>query len=120
MRTYGRLTNPDGSRTWVVVQTAADGSQDYVYVTALCQVLLLNLNESPFYANWGLPAKPDIIQQVQPDFYISRVQQQFAPRFANLVIAKLGSDPPAYKMNITTNQGTKITAVVAPGGQLPQ
>ena len=123
MRTYGRVyaLNPDGSRQdpqpsgypyWQQVSTDAAGFNDAVYLTTLCQVLLLNLGESPFYANFGIPAKPTIVQQVQPDFYVTRTQQQFAPYFAALIVAKLGNNPPAYRINCTTNQGAKVIVVV--------
>lgn len=116
MRTYGRVTNPDGSKTWVVVTTDANGFNDSVYLTTLCQVLKLNLGESPFYADWGIPAKPTIVQQVQPDYYVSRVQARFAQYFANIAIAKTSTDPPIYAVSVTTHQGAKITANV----ELPQ
>ena len=86
--------------------TDANGYNDAVYLTTLCQVLQLNLNESPFYSNFGLPAVPDVLQQVQPDFYMTRIQQQFAPYFASLIITKLGSDPPAYRINVVQNNGS--------------
>lgn len=113
MRTYGRVTNRDGTKTWVVVQTDADGNDDYVYLTTLCQCLLLNLGESPFYANYGIPAKPAVVQQVQPDYYVARTQQQFAQYFANLVIAKVTAPVPTYKVNVTLNQGTKVSLSVS-------
>lgn len=116
MRTYGRITNPDGSRTWVKVETDAQGRNDMVYVTALCQVLLLNLGESPFFAQYGIPAVPTVVQQVQPDYYVTRAQAQFAPFFANLIVAKQLSDPPTYKINVTTQQGVRIAANV----EIPQ
>lgn len=112
MRTYGRIANPDGTKQWVVVTTDANGFDDFVWVTTLCQVLLLNLGESPFWANYGIPAKPTIVQQVQPDFYVARTQQQFAPYFANLVVAKERSSPPTYRVNITTHQGVKASVTV--------
>lgn len=108
MRTYGRISNPDGTKSWVVVQTDPGGFNDGVYITALCQVLLLNLNESPFYSDWGIPAKPDIVMQVQPDFYVMRTQQRFAQRFAALIVAKVSNRPPTYKISITTHQGAKV------------
>ncbi len=114
MRTYGRITNPDGSKTWETVSTdPATGSNSWVYLTALCQVLLLNLGESPFYANYGLPAQQSVIQQIQPNFYVSRVQQQFAQFFASLIIAK---DPlgkvPTYNIAVTTLEGTPASVTV--------
>lgn len=87
-----------------------------MWLATLCQVLLLNLGESPFYANYGIPAKPTIVQQVQPDYYVARTQQQFAPHFANLVIAKENSVPPTYRINVTTHQGVKASATV----QIPE
>ena len=113
MRTYGRVSNPDGSKTWVVVQTAPDGSNDYVWLTTLCQVLLLNLGDSPFYANFGIPAKPSVVQQVQPDYYVARTQQQFAKYFASLIVAKRAAQAnPTYDIAVTTNQGVKMAASV--------
>jgi hypothetical protein len=123
MRTYGRVyaldadgfrqnPQPAGYPYWDEVTTDANGYDDAVWLTTLCQVCLLNLNESPFYANWGLPAQPDIVQQVQPDFYMTRIQQQFAPRFAALIITKLGPDPPAYKINVLQNTGSRQVVVV--------
>jgi hypothetical protein len=75
-------------------------------------VLKLNLGESPFYANYGIPAKPSVVQQVQPDFYVSRTQTQFAAYFAALIVAKTANLPPTYRINVTTNQGLKLNAEV--------
>lgn len=109
MRTYGRITNPDGTKTWKVVTTDANGFDDAVWLTTLAQVIQLNLGESPFFANFGLPAQQSVIQQVQPDFYMARIQQQFAQYFASLTIAKVqGANHPTYRVAVTTNQGAKI------------
>lgn len=116
MRTYGRITNADGSKTWVEVTTDANGFDDDVWLTTLCQNFLLNLGESPFYAQCGLPAQPTIVGQVQPDFYVSRIQQQFSPFFANLVVAKQQSNPPTYKVNVTKHNGAKVSLSM----QIPQ
>lgn len=70
------------------------------------------MGESPFYAQYGIPAQPTIVQQVQPDFYVSRLQQLFAPYFANLVVAKQASNPPTYRISVTTNQGAKVSVTV--------
>lgn len=113
MRTYGRTTNPDGSKTWQVVQTDANGFNDAVWITTLCQVLLLNLNESPFYANYGLPDQQAIIQQVAPDFYVARTQQLFAKYFASLIIARdPAANEPTYNVSVLTNQGAKVIVSV--------
>lgn len=114
MRTYGRIKDPvSGLPKWVEVDPDQNGAEDFIWVTTLIQVLKLNLGESPFYANYGIPAKPSVVQQVQPDFYVSRTQQQFAPFFANLMIAKTRSFPdPVYQVNVTLNNGVKINAQV--------
>lgn len=117
MRTYGRVRDPVTQEfvpdpvtgmIWRLVETDANGFNDAVWLTTLCQVLLLNLNESPFFANYGLPDEQAMIQQVAPDFYVTRTQQLFAQYFASLIIAR---DPaaaePTYKVSVITNQGSK-------------
>jgi hypothetical protein len=118
MRTYGRITQPDGSKKWTEVQTdPGTGSNSWVWLTTLCQALLLNLGESPFYANYGLPAQQSVIQQVQPDFYVNRTQQQFAQYFASLIVAKVpGARVPTYNITLTTFQGTPASVTV----QIPE
>lgn len=108
MRIYGRYTDTMGNRKWTVVETSPDGSNDYVYLINLIQVLLLNLGESPFYANYGIPAKPSVVQQIFPDFYVTRTQQQFAGVFASLIITKTQSRTPTYNIALTTHQGAKL------------
>ncbi len=132
MRTYGRVpvlvagTNIPVIDTetglpatqWVEVDTTSAGYNDYVYITTLIQVLKLNLGESPFYGNYGIPAKPSIVQQVAPDFYVMRTQQQFAGRFASLTIARAPApvgypiNTPTYQVAVTTHQGFKLSATV--------
>lgn len=112
MRTYGRITNEDGTQTWAEVSTDASGFNDGVWITTLAQCLLLNLGESPFFANYGIPAQQSIIQQVMPDFYIAQTQRQFAPYFASLIVAKVEGREPHYKVNVTTQQGVKITGSI--------
>lgn len=113
MRTWGRPTNRDGSRgPWTMVSTDDDGSNDLVYVTALCQALLLNLNESPFYADYGIPAHPSVVTQVVPDFYVVYMQKRFAPFFANLLISKQTTPEPSYNVSVTTRQGVKLNASI--------
>ena len=86
------------------------GSNDLVYLVTFCQVLLLNLGESPFYAAYGLPAEQSIIQQVWPDYYVSRTQQLFAQYFAALIVSRVPeATKPTYQINVTTNTGIKIT-----------
>jgi hypothetical protein len=113
MRTYGRVYNADGTYTWVVVTTDANGFNDWVWLTTLLQVLQLNLNESPFYANYGIPAHQAVVQQVFPDLYVAITQQQFSQYFASLVIAKQNQPTPTYNVNVTTHQGAVVQATVA-------
>ncbi len=113
MRTYGRVNGK-----WVEVDTTPTGFDDYVYLTTLAQVLKLNLGESPFYANFGIPAKASIIQQIAPDFYVMRTQQQFAGFFASLTIARSPAPPgyprdtPTYQVAVTTNEGFRLSSTV--------
>jgi hypothetical protein len=118
VRVYGRITNPDGSKTWEVVQTdPATGSNEWVYLTALCQALLLNLGESPFYADVGLPGQQSVIQQIQPDFYVTRIQQRYSQYFASLIVAKDPSQAnPTYNVKVTMFDGTPASVTV----QIPQ
>lgn len=114
MRTYGRLTNPDGSKTWVEVTTDANGYDDNVYLTTLTQVLKLNLGESPFFANYGIPQYQTVMTQVFPDFYAMQTQTQFAPYFASLSIIRVpNSNPPAYNVTAVTHSGAILTTEIA-------
>jgi hypothetical protein len=97
---------------WVVVQTDANGNNDKVYLTALCQVLKLSPQESPFYAAAGVPARQSIQQQVPPDYYLAVIQQAYAGYFASLVITRTNSNPPTYQINVTTHSGVKLQAGV--------
>lgn len=106
MRVYGRVNN---TGSWQVVQTDASGHNDEVYITAMCQSLLLNLNESPFWADWGIPAQQSVLTQAFPDFYVFLTQQRFSPYFANLQISKITNPTPTYKINVVTTQGVTIT-----------
>lgn len=128
MRTYGRTQNVEtGVKTWWVVTTDANGYNDSVYVTALAQVCKLNLGESPFFANYGIPAHPSVVLQVYPDYYMAFTQQQFAPYFASLILTKQpdATDPdgrpaPSYLINVLTNYGARVGIQTAPGYPLDQ
>jgi hypothetical protein len=109
MRVYGRDVK---TGAWVEVQTDDTGANDYVYITALVQCLKLNINESPFWANWGIPAQQSVVQQIFPDFYVALMQQRFSPYFASLQITKVQSTTPTYNVSITTNQGVKMAVSV--------
>lgn len=112
MRTYGRIKQVDGKGgTWVEVDTDSAGFNDNVYVTTLIQCLKLNLGESPFDANYGIPSHPAVIQQVFPDYYVAQTQRQFAPFFASLIISKQPGRTPTYLVSITTQQGAKLPTI---------
>ena len=112
MRTYGRVYDENGNLTkWVMVTTDANGDNTAVYATTLAQALKQNLNESPFFANYGIPDHQSLMMRLAPDYYAAQTQIQFAPYFANLSIARaISADgiTPTYSVNITTNQGTEM------------
>jgi hypothetical protein len=114
MRVWGRITNEDGSKTWVAVTTDSNGYSDSCYLTALCQALKLNLNESPFYANTGIPQQQTIMTQVFPDYYVQNIQQQYAQYFASLTIVRVaGSFPPQYNVSVVCHSGAILSTTVA-------
>ena len=112
MRNYARVYNPDGTYQWVVYTTDANGLNDAVYLSALEQCLQLNVGESPFYANVGVPQFQSIVTQVFPDFYVQQVQQRFAQYFASLQINRVpGSNPPTYDATVLTNAGANLQLI---------
>jgi hypothetical protein len=112
LRTYGRVYAEDGSYKWQQITTDANGYNDYVWLTTLIQCLNLNLNESPFYANYGIPAHESVVTQIFPDFYVTQTQTQFSKYFASLVVSKVQSATPTYNINAITNQGVKVNASI--------
>lgn len=112
MRTYGRLFNPDGTYTWQKITTDAYGRNDYVWLTTLVQTLKLNRNESPFYANYGIPGEQSVVQQIFPDLYVAETQAQFSQYFSSLVISKRNTTDPEYNIFVTTNQGVPLAVTV--------
>lgn len=105
------VMGPSGNNAyrWVEVKTDAKGFNDYVYITALVQCLKLSINESPFWANWGIPGHQSVMQQVAPDYYAALMQQRYAPHFASLQITRVtAATQPTYQVNIVTNQGVVV------------
>jgi hypothetical protein len=122
MRTYGRVV-PDplypDVKQWVQVNTDANGYDDMVWLTTLIQAIKLNLGESPFFANYGIPAHPSVVAQLAPDYYMNFTQQQFASHFLSLIISKQqnavdedGIPSPSYLVNVITQYGAQLTAVI--------
>lgn len=115
MRTYGRTTDNFGNITWNEVDTAVDGSNDILMVTAMCQTMLLNLGESPIFASWGIPAQQSVLQQIYPDLYLVQIQKQYAGEFASLSLKRsflADGITPVYQVTAITHTGVVINAEV--------
>jgi hypothetical protein len=119
LRTYGRIVPnilfPD-QKKWVEVTTDRNGFNDMVWLTTLIQTIKLNLGESPFYANYGIPAHRSVVTQIAPDFYLSQIQQQYAKYFLALIITKQsnalddnGIPSPSYNVSVITQYGAKLS-----------
>ncbi|HEY1249049.1 MAG TPA: hypothetical protein VGE97_08690 [Nitrososphaera sp.] len=123
MRTYGRTQDVlTGKKTWHVVVTDANGFNDSVYLTDLAQVCKLNLGESPFFADWGIPAHESVVTQIFPDLYMARIQTRFAPFFASCIVTPApieqgdrdsltlqdGRPAPRYNISVLTHYGARI------------
>ena len=108
--------NPDSVArpyTWVAVTSdPVTGDNSSVYFLNLMQVLLLNRNEDPFYANWGIPGQQAQQQQIAPDVYVAQTQQQFAPFFATLSVRRLPGPTPSYEIKARTFAGAVLGPVV--------
>lgn len=125
MRVWARYTNANGTKTWVAVQTdPVTGDNSLCYLVALCQTLLLNLNESPFWANYGIPAQQAIAQQVAPDYYVANIQKFYSQFFASLIVVRQDTNPPTYGISAVTFAGATISfnlpATALPSNQVPQ
>ena len=116
MRTYARIPNKQGKLIWTEVQTDAAGNNDFVYLTTLIQTLLLSPGESPFFANFGIPAQQSVVQQVFPDYYVFLTQQAYAPYFASLVVVKQNTTTPTYNIYVMTHQGAQFVGTTVNGG----
>lgn len=111
MRTYGRING-----VWTEVDTDANGYNDQVWLTTLAQCIQLSPGESPFYAQYGIPAQPSVVSQILPSFYVSQLQTLFAQYFASLIISQDNTASrltPTYKVDVLTNQGAKFFFEVA-------
>jgi hypothetical protein len=117
MRTWGRIRDVvTGEKTWMQVSTDPAGYSDGVWLTTLVQVLKLNLGESPFWADWGIPGYASVVSQIPPDFYVTLTQQRLAPHFMTLTLQRMsdatddtGRPTPYYALGVTTNWGAYLT-----------
>lgn len=130
-RVYGRTQDVlTGAKTWWTVTTDINGFNDSVNLTWLAQVCKLNLGESPFFADWGIPAHESIITQVFPDLFLTRIQQRFSDYFALCLLSIVpieqgspesfaagqdGAPAPNYNINVLTNYGSRIGVQTRPG-----
>ena len=112
-RIWGRTYNEDGTYQWIpIVTDPITGDNTAVRITQLIQVLKMDRNESPFFANYGIPARLSVVQRLFPDIFVFQTQAQFAPFFASLIISSLPSQTPTYLVNLTTFAGENISMTV--------
>jgi hypothetical protein len=106
MRTYGRTSTGQ----WVEITDT-----DYVWLATLAQTLRLQQGESPFYANYGIPAIQSVISQIAPDAAVARTQMQFAKYFASLSVTRiLAAKNPTYNIRaVFPNGGSPISQIIA-------
>jgi hypothetical protein len=104
-RTYGR----DNTGTWVEID-----DPNYIQLATLAQTLRLVQGESPFFANYGIPAEQSVQSQIAPDAAVNRTQAQFAPYFASLGVVRVaGSANPTYNVTAVFLDGTIVQNSVA-------
>lgn len=108
MRTYGKINGQ-----WKLVETTPSGDSSEVWLTTLVQSLKLNLGESPFWANYGIPAQQTVMTQVYPDFYVAQTQAQFSSRFLSLTVAKIPGATPHYRITAVTPKGSLFNENIA-------
>lgn len=103
MRVWTRVMGSDGKRTWQPVDN------DQGNIAWLQNSLLLQLGESPFWADWGIPVQQTLVSRVWPDYYLNMTQQRFRDVFPTLQITRRdggnGADP-VYDISIILNDGT--------------
>lgn len=113
-RTWGRTYDEFGNATWVMVTPDSEGNSDALYLTAIAQVIQLQLNESPFYANYGIPAQQSVMTQIYPDYYAMKIQEQFSNFFASLLISREPqTNPPMYNVQAITHKGAILGVSIA-------
>ena len=102
--TFGR----DSTGQWYEVTTDANGFDDDVYLTTLAQVLTSDTDESPFYPEYGIPARDSVINRTHPDYFVDRTRAQFSPYFANIsVINQVDeqTNEPVYYVDVLKQDG---------------
>ena len=102
-----------------MVQTDARGFDDMVWLTTLAQICKLNLGESPFFADWGIPARESVVTQIYPDYYVQLIQQRVAPHFMSLMVEhrpdevdETGRPMPHWHFEAVTHYGAYLAVDV--------
>ena len=118
MRIWARKYSTPYKYTWVMVETDINGFNDAVYLSAFCQVLQLQPQESPFYAEYGVPSIQAVHDQLIPDTNVYFMQSKYSQYFISLQVVPAhqtdanGTVTPIYNVTAITNSGAKISAVV--------
>ncbi|KMQ89824.1 hypothetical protein RF55_10509 [Lasius niger] len=107
-RVWARTGQPDqdGKRKWISV------SDNTAILTWLQQAVLLQLGESPFWVDWGLPVIGFLSQGIYPDLYMQKTKERFQPYFLNVNINRNIPDNPEDQIAYT------VTAIPYPGQTL--
>lgn len=103
MGIWTRQYQPDGTRRWVSVR------DNQAIIAWLQNALLLQLGESPFWADWGLPVTQMLVTQVWPDYYVHMTKQRFEDYFTSLRITRdtaQDSAEPSYTISALFADGS--------------
>lgn len=118
MRVWARQYTDEYNYTWVKVETDPSGYNDAVYLSAFAQALQLQPQESPFYAEYGIPSIQAVHSNVTPDMNVYFMQQKYAPNFISLQVIPShtqgtnGTINPVYNVTAITHTGSVLSAVI--------
>lgn len=111
MITFGR----DSAGNWYEVNTDANGFDDDVWLTTMAQVVASQLNESPFFPNYGLPSIESVTSRTHPDYWVSKVKSQFSKYFTAISIVKtvdITTNTPTYNIDVLKLDGSAASATI--------
>ena len=111
MITFGR----NSAGRWYEVDVDANGFYDDIWLTTMAQVLASQLNESPFFPQYGIPSIDSITSRTHPDYWISKVKAQFAQYFTAISIVKtvdITNDTPAYNIDVLKLNGSAASVTI--------
>lgn len=112
MRIHGRRINPDGTKTWVTLDTTKGDSEDQVLVLWLIQTLKLNTLESPFWPSSGVPTWQTMQNTFYPNNSLAKIQSEFSKYFTYISISRVTKPDPYYNVTVITKNGVKSTVQV--------